>query len=730
MLAALGRLAAGHRRAPTPHRTPRARILVAALAVLLATGGAQAAFEWRDVRQEVRIEADGGIVVRDTRTLWTDDDFGEAFVCVRHGPDVTLTLLPETGAVDPGPRVRGFTQPCASGANGTEVVVAHPDGVRVDTRRVRFHYRLDGALRVHDDVVHAYREIYDRDNDPIALGYHLTVTAPGPATPPYRLDVHRFTTTEAPTVDRSADGARLDVRLDRIPRGERVVLQALLDPARFDPSAVRASDGTRRLDAYRTDARHRSNLGAPDAPTLDVGDADTTSAAVVRGRTDPRGAPVASVVAYTEHGDRVACDGVASFDCDLGPVALGTTRVRVIAAAANGASTAEDVVVTRRTPWDAARRHPAAAGPVLLALAWLIQGVARAFRRVGREPRSTETAPRYTPPREAPPGEVAAMRTQSRQGLATDAIFAATLVDLARRGWVTFEGRDDAFVVVLPPRTPATASADGSARDGSTQDGSAQDGSAQHGPTPDGPTPAYERELLAYLSDAAEADGGDGRRVDREGLQRHASGHPAFSEAWAKRVRDAVEARYGGPLTTDVSRAAARGWAIAAGLTALTGVAYALVVAAGVAAAASVVAAVVAGAIVPVALVALPAWRPDVGREVAAWTAFRRTLRTPELLRDAPDALFERWDHTLAYAIALGVGQPFAKALARVSPDRDLDPTELAARATWMGSDVQGARDVASVAASAAAMSATLSSVGATATSGGAAAGGGGAGGR
>jgi hypothetical protein len=50
-------------------------------------------YEWRDVVQRVDIQPNGDVIVTDERTLWTDEDFGEAFICVELEDNQTLTLL-------------------------------------------------------------------------------------------------------------------------------------------------------------------------------------------------------------------------------------------------------------------------------------------------------------------------------------------------------------------------------------------------------------------------------------------------------------------------------------------------------------------------------------------------------------------------------------------------------------------------------------------------------------
>jgi len=187
-------------------------------------------YQWLDVVQNVSILPGGGVIVDDTRTLRTDGDFGEAFICVHLLDGQRLTLLEGSGAVGPGPSATAFQQSCTDGSDGTEVVVRN--SVRVKERRVRFVYRLEGALDFRSDVVQWYWQILEQDHPPVR-GYSLTVTTPGPSAAPYDAYVHRFANPELPTVTLSEDRSRLDVSFSRIPQGDGVEIRYLMDPDLF-----------------------------------------------------------------------------------------------------------------------------------------------------------------------------------------------------------------------------------------------------------------------------------------------------------------------------------------------------------------------------------------------------------------------------------------------------------------------------------------------------------------
>lgn len=196
--------------------------------MFLAVGAAQS-YQWRDVVQDVRINADGSVVVDDTRTLWTDEDFGEAFICVPLEQGQSITLLEGSGALGPGPNSTAFTQSCAG---GTELVVRNDR--RVAERRVRFHYQLDGSVDFYSDVVQWYWHILESTHPPVR-GYQLTVTTPGPMAEPYDAYVHRFGNLELPVVVLSEDRRVLSVTFDRIPGNDAVEIRYLMDPALFGP---------------------------------------------------------------------------------------------------------------------------------------------------------------------------------------------------------------------------------------------------------------------------------------------------------------------------------------------------------------------------------------------------------------------------------------------------------------------------------------------------------------
>lgn len=213
-------------------RTPGARryVLVALLALfgLFASVASAQRYEWRDVEQRVTIQPDGRVVVVDTRTLWTDGDFGEAFICFGHGPNQSLTMLPLTGAIGSGPPAHAFSQPCEA---GREIAIRNAE--RVSERKMRFAYVFEGTLDYFSDVVQWYWNLIQLDHPPI-VGYKLVIRAPGPMPTLYDAFVHAYANPEIGRVWQSDDRSQIVVEFDRVPTGDGVEIRYLMDPALFD----------------------------------------------------------------------------------------------------------------------------------------------------------------------------------------------------------------------------------------------------------------------------------------------------------------------------------------------------------------------------------------------------------------------------------------------------------------------------------------------------------------
>jgi uncharacterized membrane protein YgcG len=581
---------------------------LAALAALALTpvAAAQGRFEWRDVRQHVTIESDGGVVIVDERTLWTNQDFGEAFVCVRLERGQRLTMLPETGAVSPGPPAEGRTQACDG---GTEVFVRQAS--RVSERRVRFAYRLEGTVEAHRDVVEWYWNVLERDR-PVVLGYQLEVVAPGPMTHPFDAYVMRYANPEEPRVSLSGDRSVLRVAFDRVPAGDGVEIRWFMDPELFTmPSSGR--------DAFEGLLRDQMR------------------------------------VAGVQERERLA---------------------------------------------QAVRSHPAFGLLPAVAVLWLLVAIVGAYRRVGREPVVDAMRYPFEPPSELPPAIVTTLLHQQPNPSSMGPAWFATIMDLARRGFLRFEGEGRGMAIHLTADTDT------------------------------GPLEGFERSVLTYLERAAQS-GRSGRRdaqsvtlselttYGRSNAQRFLSSFGAAIIAWGKGY-------FGGPYTTDESRAARNRWAGRGFLVALGCglLAWALL---DVARVLAIVGAALAVVLVLVAAAALPAWRPELAKERAGWIGFRRTLTSYTRMRDAPPDFFRLWDRYYVYAAALGVAERYLRTLARAAPRAGVDQAAMTRQGAWLGAT--RASDLGQVARSVSRMSSALSQAGASASSGGSSSGGGGGGG-
>lgn len=581
-------------------------LAAAALAALLLAAHAHARFEWRDVVQDVRILPDGVVEVRDERTLWTTEDFREAFICVQLRPGERLSLIDgETAALSPGPDAVGLAQPCDG---GTEVVVRQDR--RVSQRRVVFAYRLEGTVDAYSDVVQWYWNVLERDR-PIVLGYRLTVSAPGPMRAPFDAYVMRYTNPEEPRVALSDDRSTLTVAFDRVPVGDGVEIRYLMDPSLFTVRGARPG-----FEDLLRDQAEVSGLQEQE-----------------RNRRALRGNPLWALLP-------------------------------------------------------------------LLGLTYLAFGILGAYRRVGREPEVQAMRYPFEPPRDVAPAVVPTVMSQFVAPSNMGPAWFATIMDLARRGHLAFEGEGRHLSIRLQPHPD------------------------------DDPLEAFEEAVLEYLRTAATS--GRSARRDPNSVtiaelrsygQRHAQ---RFLARFGKQVKAWGEGYYGGPYLTPESLAERDRWTLRVfGVGALIGVAIWLTL--DVAMILSIVAAVICLAFLITVSTALPAWRPEMAVEHAGWKGFRRTLTDYTRMKDAPPDFFMLWDRYYVYAAALGVAERYLKTLQRAAPAAGMDQANMVRSAAWFGA--ANASDLGQMSRSISALSSALASSGASASSGGSSSGGGGGGG-
>ncbi len=213
----------------------RTKTKISLLLFLFLFNFAFARFEWRDVVQTVEILENGDVIVNDERTLWTNEDFGEAFLCVPLTGKQELTLLDDSGSLS-GYEARAYQQSCTNGLRGQEVVVKHSQ--RISNGRVRFHYKLTNTLDYYSDVVQWFWGIAELDH-PNIKNYNLTINTPGVMAFPYDAYVHRFGNKELPTVILSENRNELKVHFNNIPKGDGVEIRYLMPPHLFIKQATK-----------------------------------------------------------------------------------------------------------------------------------------------------------------------------------------------------------------------------------------------------------------------------------------------------------------------------------------------------------------------------------------------------------------------------------------------------------------------------------------------------------
>ena len=676
-------------------RLPPLRRALLCLAPLLLVAGSwgEARFEWRDVVQEVDIQPDGTVVVEDERTLWTDEDFGEAFICLQHGANVTVRLLEGSGAVDDGPPTRAYTQPCESGTAGTEIVVENDE--RVTERRVRFVYAMTGTVDAYGDVVQWYWNVIPLDH-PVIYGYTLAVTAPGPMARPYDAYVHRYGNPEEPVVALTDDRSRLTVAFDVIPSGDGVEIRWLMPPDLFETTGSGA-----QLEALLREEAAIANIGVPGAPQLRLPSRleASSEAAVIRGTaSDPDG--IARVVAGGQDQERVACEGTTSFLCDVRGLGVGTTPVTVLAYDRAGNIAQGSVLVRRLSVIDQVRRSWLWALVPLLLVGWLAANIIQAYRSVGMEPHVDEMRYPFEPPSDLPPAAVTALRSQNFSSGGMGNAFHATIMDLARRGFGTFAGDKRKFEMTLHPERG------------------------------DGPLLPFEERVLSFLQAAAAGNRrGDDAYLEFSELKSYSQRRgQGFMGTWGADVRAWVEQERGGPLVTDESRKVSRRWVARSLLAA--GVCFAgIFLTSGGAMGVFVAGTAACIALLIVSAQALPSWRPEIAREVARWNGFQRTLTDYTRMKDAPPDFFRLWDVYFCYAAAMGVAKRFLQTLERAAPLAGVDNATLLRQSTWLGPSAHGATSISALSVAASQLSSALSTASASASSGGSSSGGGGGGG-
>lgn len=601
-----------------PHRSRTQALTLIALAVGLLIGVSSAqTYQWRDVVQVVELRPDGDVFVSDTRTLWTDEDFGEAFICLDLTPprlspdlDISVTLLDSSAALGSGPSWRVYRQPCQVGGrnDGVELVVRNDR--RIQERRVRFDYVLHGSVKAYSDVVEWYWNLVELDH-PVIFGYHLTVRLPGPVDFPFDGYVHTRGNLERPVVAFNEQRTALEVTFERIPRGNGVEVRLMMDPQHFELTG--SQPGHEML--LRDEAREAG--------------IDDRASALTRLRNSPLW-------------------GLLS----------------------------------------------------LLIVGGYGAGVARAYRRGGREPTGDGMLYPFEPPSDLPPAAVTALQLQRFSPTSMGPAMHATIMDLARRGYAEFRPQGRKMEIKLDLAKSA-----------------------------DGLLP-FEVAVLNYLKAAAQQNRrGDHSLLEFGELKRYSQSRASsFMPPWATSVRAWLERQLGGKLIVAESEKAAGRWALR-GLGGIVACSLAAAALAGPARAAFIAGAVICAVIAIFAGAGLPRWRDDVAAEVYGWRGFKRTLTDYTKMKDAPPDFFRLWDRYFVYAAALGVAERYLREIRRAAPLAGVDEAQMVRTGHWMGGSTASFASLGSLASSVSSLSSALSAASASASSGGSSSGGGGGGG-
>jgi uncharacterized membrane protein len=355
---------------------------------------------------------------------------------------------------------------------------------------------------------------------------------------------------------------------------------------------------------------------------------------------------------------------------------------------------------------DAARRSPWWLALPLTFLGWLGWRMMGAHQRYGKEPdTSASMLYPFEPPADRPPAATALMLSQHSKNY--QHAFHATVMDLARRGYGTFDTQGRKFNMHLD-------------LDKDTSE-----------------LLPFEREVLDYLKRAAQTGtGGLFRKrevrpeyLDFQELKAYSQSNMSrFMEHWSKDLKAWLERQLGGPLLDPKSQRVAWSWAGVAFLgAAASGLGAALTL--GAAQLGFVIAIFISFALIFAAIFGLVAWRKEIAPEVYGWQGFRRTLSDYTRMKGAPDDFFMLWDRYYCYAAAMGVAERFLNNLQRAAPLRHLDEGALMSRAAWMGASTASTQNFSNFSRSISSLSSALSAASASASSGGSSSGGGGGGG-
>ncbi|TPW15023.1 MAG: membrane protein [bacterium] len=307
-----------------------------------------------------------------------------------------------------------------------------------------------------------------------------------------------------------------------------------------------------------------------------------------------------------------------------------------------------------------ASRAPRTPFPTFLApILWLVAGTFswwafRTWRAHGVEPEVAGVGEYFREPPEAiPPGAVPFLMDQVSPGLAVaPQAFGATLLDLARRGFLKLDerekqgflgfggGREVDFLLATPP--------------------------------PAGELTPFEEDVWRLLREAR----GDDDRVKPDELVKFFRKRTTWMQNWVENPRSWYE-REKEPLL--VGHHGGRMFLlIGGGIVLMSGLIFVgafsnntIVFMSGI------LSGVTAGLFGVICGAGIPKWRPGPLVRARQWRAYRKFLDDFSAMKEAPAEHYKLWDHHFVYATALGVSKSYLanlKKLMAQEPDRFVTP--------------------------------------------------------
>ena len=305
---------------------------------------------------------------------------------------------------------------------------------------------------------------------------------------------------------------------------------------------------------------------------------------------------------------------------------------------------------------------PAPPSPIWAGLVWV--GVAaaglwvlQAYRRYGREPQIPEVGPYYREPaEEIPPATVPFILNQSDPGLkAASPAIAATLLDFARRGYLTLESTTKSGFLGI---------------------GTSEKVQYHLAKQPDDLTP-FEADLWKAFKGAA----GSQDAFDADDLKKYFEKHSSFGRNWVAKPRAWYESTHGSLLDSASNVAVFTVppicFVLAAG--AAFG-AFSVSDTSGLLTVSLFVAAVLLAILGVLAAASLRRWNADKLLNAKRWEAYRKFLSDFSLMRESPAEHYKLWDYHFVYATALGVSKQYLKNLQKLmsaEPDKFITPVWL-----------------------------------------------------